>query len=72
MRVTPQQSARRWCRFAFVLAITLASAVGIRGAGAAETLTVVVAPAQIERLPVRVGTMIIGTARVPRIRLMPE
>src|ERR1051326_3751177 len=36
MRVTPQPSARRRCRYAFVLA--LASVLGMRGVAAAETL----------------------------------
>src|SRR5262249_35220470 len=61
MRVTPQRGARGRCRrYAFVVALALGSAFGIRSAGAAETLTVVLDQAQIMPLPDRVGTIIIG------------
>jgi hypothetical protein len=69
MRVTPQRSARRRCRYALVLALTLASALGMRGAGAAETLTVVLDQAQIMQLPDRVGTIIIGNPLIADVTL---
>ena len=69
MRVTPQQSARRWCRYAFVLAFALASAVAIRAAGAGETLTVVLDQAQVMPLPERVGTIIIGNPLIADVAL---
>src|SRR5215470_15778857 len=59
MRVTPKRGARGRCRrYAFVVALALASTLAIRGAGAAETLTVVLDQAQIMPLPERVGTII--------------
>ena len=69
MRVTPQPSARRRCRYAFVLAFALASALAMRGAGAAETLTVVLDQAQIMQLPDRVGTIIIGNPLIADVAL---
>src|ERR1700720_3514817 len=69
MRVTPQPSARRRCRYAFVLALALASAPAMRGAGAAETLTVVLDQAQIMQLPDRVGTIIIGNPLIADVAL---
>ena len=67
MRVTPQPSARRRCRYAFVLA--LASVLGMRGVAAAETLTVVLDQAQIMQLPERVGTIIIGNPLIADVAL---
>ena len=67
MRVTPQPSARRRCRYAFVLA--LASVLGLRGVAAAETLTVVLDQAQIMQLPERVGTIIIGNPLIADVAL---
>jgi Pilus formation protein N terminal region len=67
MRVTPQPSARRRCRYAFVLA--LASVLGMRGVAAAETLTVVLDQAQIMQLPDRVGTIIIGNPLIADVAL---
>ena len=67
MRVTPQPSARRCCRYAFVLA--LASVLGMRGVAAAETLTVVLDQAQIMQLPERVGTIIIGNPLIADVAL---
>jgi hypothetical protein len=69
MRVTPQPSARRRCRYAFVLAFALASTLAMRGAGAAETLTVVLDQAQIMQLPDRVGTIIIGNPLIADVAL---
>jgi hypothetical protein len=69
MRVTPQPSARRRGRYAFVLAFALASALAMRGAGAAETLTVVLDQAQIMQLPDRVGTIIIGNPLIADVAL---
>jgi Pilus formation protein N terminal region len=67
MRVTPQPSARRRCRYAFVLA--LASVLAMRGVAAAETLTVVLDQAQIMQLPDRVGTIIIGNPLIADVAL---
>jgi len=69
MRLTPQPSARRRCRYAFVLAFALASAPAMRGAGAAETFTVVLDQAQIMTLPDRVGTIIIGNPLIADVAL---
>ena len=70
MRVTPQRSARGRCRsYALVLALALASALGMRGADAAETLTVVLDQAQIMALPDRVGTIIIGNPLIADVAL---
>jgi Pilus formation protein N terminal region len=69
MRETPQQSARRWCRLAFVLAFALAPLVGMRAAGAEETLTVVLDQAQVMPLPERVGTIIIGNPLIADVTL---
>ena len=69
MRVTPQRSARRRCRYAFVLALTLASALGMRATGAAETVTVVLDQAQLMQLPDRVGTIIIGNPLIADVAL---
>jgi len=70
MRVTPQRSARGRCRScALVLALALASALGMRGADAAETLTVVLDQAQIMALPDRVGTIIIGNPLIADVAL---
>jgi hypothetical protein len=69
MRVTPQPSTRGRCRYAFVLAFALAAALGMRGAGAAETLTVVLDRAQIMPLPDRVGTIIIGNPLIADVTL---
>jgi Flp pilus assembly secretin CpaC len=70
MRVRPKRSARGRCRrYAFVLAVALASAVGMRGAGAAETLTVVLDQAQITQLPERVATIVIGNPLIADVTL---
>jgi len=72
MRVTPQPGARERCRrYALVLALALAlaSALGLRGADAAETLTVVLDQAQIVALPDRVGTIIIGNPLIADVAL---
>jgi Flp pilus assembly secretin CpaC len=70
MRVRPQRSARGRCRrYAFVLAFALASALGMRGAGAADTLTVVLDQAQITQLPDRVATIVIGNPLIADISL---
>jgi hypothetical protein len=69
MRVTPQRSARRRCRYAFFFAFALASILGMRGADAAETLTVVLDQAQIMPLPDRVGTIIIGNPLIADVAL---
>ena len=70
MRVTPQPGARERCRrYALVLALALASALGMRGADAAETLTVVLDQAQIVALPERVGTIIIGNPLIADVAL---
>jgi hypothetical protein len=70
MRVTPQRNARGGCRrYAFVVALALASAFGVRGADAAETLTVVLDQAQIIALPDRVGTIIIGNPLIADVAL---
>ena len=69
MRVRPKRSARGRCRYAFVLAFALASALGMRGAGAAETLTVVLDQAQITQLPERAGTIVIGNPLIADVTL---
>jgi Flp pilus assembly secretin CpaC len=70
MRVRPKRSARGRCRrYAFVLAFALASALGMRGAGAAETLTVVLDQAQIAQLPERAGTIVIGNPLIADVTL---
>jgi len=70
MRVRPKRSARGRCRrYAFVLAFALASALGMRGAGAAETLTVVLDQAQITQLPERAGTVVIGNPLIADVTL---
>ena len=69
MRITPPRSARRRCRYAFLLAVALASALGLCGAGAAETITVVLDQAQIMPLPDRVGTIIIGNPLIADVAL---
>ena len=69
MRVRPKRSARGRCRYAFVLAFALASAMGMRGAGAAETLTVVLDQAQITQLPERAGTIVIGNPLIADVTL---
>jgi Flp pilus assembly secretin CpaC len=70
MRVRPKRSARGRCRrYAFVLAVALASAVGMGGAGAAETLTVVLDQAQITQLPERVATIVIGNPLIADVTL---
>jgi hypothetical protein len=70
MRVTPQRGARGRCRrYAFVVALALGSAFGMRAAGAAETLTVVLDQAQIMPLPDRVGTIIIGNPLIADVAL---
>src|ERR1700738_4395099 len=69
MRVAPQPSARRRCRYAFVLAFARVSATPMRGAGAAETFTVVLDQAQIMPLPDRVGTIIIGNPLIADVAL---
>jgi Pilus formation protein N terminal region len=70
MTVTPQPSARRRCRrYALVLAVTLASALGMRGAGAAETITVVLDQAQLMPLPEKAGTIIIGNPLIADVAL---
>jgi putative type II/III system pilus formation protein len=69
MTVTPQPSARRRRRCALILAVTLASALGMSGAGAAETITVVLDQAQLMPLPERVGTIIIGNPLIADVTL---
>ena len=70
MRAVPQKSAQRWCRrYAFGVALALASVLGMRGAGAAETVTVVLDQAQIMPLPERVGTIIIGNPLIADVAL---
>jgi hypothetical protein len=70
MRVPQPRSAQGRCRrYACVLAVALASALGMREAGAAETVTVVLDQAQIMTLPERVGTIIIGNPLIADVAL---
>ena len=70
MRVRPQRSARGRCRrYAFVLAFALASALGMRAAGAAEIVTVVLDQAQIAQLPERAATIVIGNPLIADVTL---
>lgn len=70
MRVRPQRSARGRCRrYAFLLAFALASAVVMRGAAAADVVTVVLDQAQIMQLPDRVATIVIGNPLIADVTL---
>jgi len=70
MRVRPPRSARGRCRrYAFVLAVALASGLSLRAAGAADTLTVVLDQAQVLQLPDRVATIIIGNPLIADVSL---
>jgi hypothetical protein len=70
MRVRPQRSARWRCRrHAFLLVFTLASAMAMRGAAAADVVTVVLDQAQIMHLPDRVATIVIGNPLIADVSL---
>ena len=70
MRVRPQRSARGRCRrYAFLLAFALASAAGMRGAAAADVVTVVLDQAQIMQLPDKVATIVIGNPLIADVSL---
>jgi hypothetical protein len=68
MRVWPQPGARGRCRrYAFLLA--LAAAVAMRGAAAADVVTVVLDQAQIMQLPDKVATIVIGNPLIADVTL---
>ena len=70
MRVRPQRSARgRSRRYAFLLAFALASAAAMRGAAAADTVTVFLDQAQIMQLPDKVATIVIGNPLIADVSL---
>ncbi len=70
MRVRPQRSPRGRCRrYACLLAVALASAVGMRGAAAADIVTVVLDQAQIMQLPEKVATIVIGNPLIADVSL---
>jgi hypothetical protein len=74
MRVRPQRSARGRCRrYAFLLtfAFALGSAVAMRGAAAADVVTVVLDQAQMMQLPDRVATIVIGNPLIADVTLQP-
>src|SRR5262249_25257062 len=70
MRVGRQGSARGRCRrYAFLLAFAFASAVAMRGAVAADIVTVVLDQAQMMQLPDRVATIVIGNPLIADVSL---
>jgi Pilus formation protein N terminal region len=70
MGVRRERSALGRCRrYAFVLALALASALTMPRVGAAETVTVVLDQAQLMKLPDKVGTIIIGNPLIADVSL---
>jgi len=70
MEVSRERSAWGRCRrYAFVVAVPLASAVAMPRGGAAETITVVLDQAQLMKLPDKVGTIIIGNPLIADVSL---
>src|SRR5215471_19511507 len=70
MEVRRERSASGRCRrYAFVLALVLASALAMPRGGAAETVTVVLDQAQLMKLPDKVGTIIIGNPLIADVAL---
>ena len=70
MEVRRERSALGRCRrYAFVLALALASIPAMPRGGAAETITVVLDQAQLARLPDKVGTIIIGNPLIADVSL---
>lgn len=70
MGVRRDRSALGRCRrYAFVLALALASVPAMPRGGAAETITVVLDQAQLTKLPDKVGTIIIGNPLIADVSL---
>jgi hypothetical protein len=70
MGVRRDRSAWARCRrYAFFIALALASALTLPRGAAAETVTVVLDQAQLMKLPDRVGTLIIGNPLIADVSL---
>lgn len=70
MGVRRDRSAWARCRrYAFFIALALASALTLPRSAAAETVTVVLDQAQLMKLPDRVGTLIIGNPLIADVSL---